>query len=111
MSRSSSTLLYLIAIGLFFGVQPDARSQQKVIFDTDMAWDWDDVGAMAVLHALADLGEAEILGMGISINGTSADWSPHTIDIINTYYNRPDIPIGKAISGGSVRDQFGQWDR
>ena len=33
----------------------------KVIFDTDMANDCDDAGALAVLHALADLGEVEIL--------------------------------------------------
>ena len=109
MSRLFISLLCFVAVGSVFTPQHLLQAQQKVIFDTDMAWDWDDVGALAVLHALADLGEAEILGMGISINGTSADWSPHTIDIINTYYNRPDIPIGKAISGGSVRDQFGQW--
>ena len=35
----------------------------KVIFDTDMLTDFDDVGALACLHALADAGEAEILGL------------------------------------------------
>lgn len=34
----------------------------KVIFDTDMYTDFDDVGALAVLHTLADAGECEILG-------------------------------------------------
>lgn len=63
----------------------------KIIFDTDMASDVDDVGALAVLHALADEGEAEILGCMIS--------APHEavapcMDAINTYYGRPDIPIG-----------------
>ena len=33
----------------------------SLIFDTDMAPDYDDVGAMAVLHALADSGEVDIL--------------------------------------------------
>ena len=33
----------------------------KVIFDTDMLTDFDDVGALACLHALADAGECEIL--------------------------------------------------
>ena len=33
----------------------------SLIFDTDMAPDYDDVGALAVLHALADSGEARIL--------------------------------------------------
>lgn len=63
----------------------------KIIFDTDMSSDIDDVGALAVLHALADEGEAEILGCMIS--------APHEavapcMDAINTYYGRPDIPIG-----------------
>src|SRR5438046_2179973 len=40
--------------------RPAARPV-KVIFDTDMDSDCDDVGALAVLHALADRGEAEIL--------------------------------------------------
>ena len=35
----------------------------KIIFDTDMAGDCDDAGALAVLNALADRGEAEILAL------------------------------------------------
>ncbi|HEV7500828.1 MAG TPA: nucleoside hydrolase, partial [Vicinamibacteria bacterium] len=63
----------------------------KVIFDTDMAADVDDVGALAILHALADLGEAEILAVGIS--SRNEDVGP-VVDAINTWYGRPDIPIG-----------------
>jgi len=33
----------------------------KIIFDTDMESDVDDVAALAMLHGLADKGEAEIL--------------------------------------------------
>ena len=43
-----------------------AAEPVRVILDTDLSSDVDDVGAVAVLHALADAGEAEILGMGIS---------------------------------------------
>jgi hypothetical protein len=63
-----------------------------VIFDTDFGPDVDDVGALAVLHALADRGEAEILGVMISTHGDPE--SPRAIDAVNTYYGRPDIPIG-----------------
>jgi inosine-uridine nucleoside N-ribohydrolase len=63
----------------------------KVIFDTDMAADVDDVGALAILHAMADLGEAEILAVGIS--SRNEDVGP-VVDAINTWYGRPDIPIG-----------------
>ena len=37
----------------------------KIILDTDISPDYDDVGAMAVLHALAKRGEAEILATDI----------------------------------------------
>lgn len=33
----------------------------KIIFDTDLGPDYDDVGALAFLHAMADSGKAEIL--------------------------------------------------
>ena len=64
---------------------------KKIIFETDMSTDVDDVGALAVLHALADTGEAEILAISfneVHPSGASA------ICAINTWYNRGDIPIG-----------------
>ena len=63
----------------------------KIIFDTDMAEDVDDVGALALLHALADAGEAEILGCMVSV---PHEYVGPCIDVINTFYGRPDIPIG-----------------
>lgn len=63
----------------------------SVILDTDFAGDVDDVGALAVLHALADAGEAEILGVTISSGNR---YAARAVDTINTYYGRPDIPIG-----------------
>jgi inosine-uridine nucleoside N-ribohydrolase len=66
----------------------------RIIFDTDFGPDVDDVGALAILHALADRGEAEILGVMVS---TSGDFdAPRAVDVVNTYYGRPDIPIGLA---------------
>ena len=65
----------------------------KIIFDTDMAEDVDDAGALAVLHALANRGEAEILGTMISARN---EWIGPCLDAINTYYGRPDLPIGNV---------------
>jgi len=62
-----------------------------IILDTDMDSDFDDTGAMATLHALADNGECRILAV---MHSTSTPWSVGVIDAINTYYGRPDIPIG-----------------
>jgi hypothetical protein len=38
----------------------------RIILDTDMSGDCDDAGALALLHALADQGECEILATVVS---------------------------------------------
>lgn len=63
----------------------------KVLLDVDLAEDVDDAGAVAVLHALADRGEAEILGFTVS---SKNEWVVPCLDAINTWYGRPDAPIG-----------------
>ena len=62
-----------------------------VIFDTDLGGDYDDVGALGMLHALADRGEVKILAT------LSSNLSPLVvpgISVINTYFGRPEVPIG-----------------
>ncbi len=68
-----------------------AADRLKVIFDTDIDGDNDDVAAAAILHAFADEGRLEILAMGVV---SLHPYSPACLDAINTYYGRPDIPIG-----------------
>jgi inosine-uridine nucleoside N-ribohydrolase len=75
----------------------------KVIFDTDYTTDCDDPGALAVLHALADLGELEILATGAS---TGRPKAPGAIDVVNTYYGRPDIPISATKKGPTFQSAF-----
>jgi|GEM_PF-209067 len=60
----------------------------------------DDVGAVAVLHALADKCEAEILAIGISDRQEKAILA---LDAMNTWYNRPDLPIGVVKSDDAPR--------
>lgn len=69
----------------------DEHRPVRIIFDTDIESDVDDVGAVALLHALTDLGEAEILAMGVSAGNP---WCAPCLDALNTYFGRPDIPIG-----------------
>ena len=75
----------------------------RIIYDTDMAGDVDDVGALAILHAMADLGEAEILAAGISSRNEHVG---PCLDAINTWYGRPDLPIGyqRGIQAGYPTD-------
>ncbi len=85
------------------GTKATAKSvPARLLFDTDLESDVDDVGAVAVLHALADQGEVTILGMGLSVKHP---WSAPCLDALNTYYGRPDLPIGvpkgKAPDSGS----------
>ena len=62
-----------------------------VIFDTDMGPDYDDVGAITLLHAFADKGEAIILA---TIASTKYEGVAPVLNVLNTYFKRPDIPIG-----------------
>lgn len=77
-----------------------AAGAVPVILDTDLATDADDAGAVALLHALAGQGEAEILAMGVSV---ANDHSALALDAINTFFRRPDIPIGTTKAGDAYR--------
>ena len=76
----------------------------KIIFDTDMIGDYDDVGAMAVLHKLADAGECEILA---TVSSTHSNASIGTVELLNAWYGRPGIPVGavkgEGVGGGSEK--------
>jgi len=62
-----------------------------VIFDSDMGPDYDDVGAITLLHAFADSGLAKILA---TVASTKYEGVAAVFDAFNTYFNRPDILIG-----------------
>jgi inosine-uridine nucleoside N-ribohydrolase len=66
-------------------------AQVPVIFDTDIGPDFDDVGAMALLHAFADKGEAKILA---TISCNTFHTTVPTLSVLNNYFHRPDLPIG-----------------
>ncbi len=108
MRKKLPVWVKMIVPALILLKAPLAYAQEKVIFDTDIGPDWDDVGAIATLHALADLGEAEILAMMVSSGGHSATWGPPCLDAFNTFYSRPDIPIGVAEDGPEFGSSYNQ---
>ena len=63
----------------------------RIVFDTDMCGDYDDVGALAVLNALADAGECKILGV---VSSSRSSPALGMCEIINKSYGRVDIPMG-----------------
>lgn len=75
----------------------------KIVFDTDMANDCDDAGALAVLNALADLGEAEILAV-VTNRKDPSNASAAACSAINTWYGRGDVPIGTDKDGAKTKN-------
>src|SRR5580692_7744126 len=65
-----------------------------VIFDTDMGNDIDDALALAMLHALSDRGECELIGVTLTNAHPSA--VPY-IRMLNRFYGRGGLPVGAAI--------------
>ncbi|HEX3768100.1 MAG TPA: nucleoside hydrolase [Puia sp.] len=70
----------------------------EVIFDTDFGPDYDDVGAITLLHGFADSGFIKILATMASSKHKNA---AAAISVFNTYFNRPETPIG-VVRGKAV---------
>jgi hypothetical protein len=82
-------MVTLVLLGLLCGRA--GAEAPKIIFDTDITGDVDDVLALAMCHTLADRGACELLGVTISKNNPL---TASFVDAQNTFYGRPDLPIG-----------------
>ena len=74
----------------------------RLIIDTDMSTDCDDVGAVCIAHSLVSRGEAEILAI---VHNTGLDAGVGAVAVLNTYFGRPNIPLG-AYKGTAVAPSF-----
>ncbi len=83
-------LLLLAFMMLPFPVLFSAE-RPKIIFDTDITGDVDDVLALAMCHSLADRGACELLGVTVSKNNPL---TASFVDAQNTMYGRADLPVG-----------------
>ena len=81
----------------------------RLIFDTDIMGDVDDVGTVALLHALASRGEVQILAMGVSAKNP---WCPLCLDALNGLKDRQSwdqtavLYAVRGLNGGLA----GYWD-
>jgi len=78
----------------------------KVIFDTDLGPDYDDVGALAFLHAMADSGKVEILA---TVASNKHELVAPAIEVINTYFGRPGLPLGAPKTNGVNLGSSQHW--
>jgi len=72
-------------------ILPAAAAPVKIIFDTDIGNDVDDVLALSLLHALQSRGECELLAVTIT---KPDELAGPFVDAMNTFYGHPGIPIG-----------------
>jgi len=63
----------------------------KIIFDTDIGGDADDLGALVMLHNFVDKGECELLAV---MSWAHDEYAVSAVDAVNRYYRHPNIPIG-----------------
>jgi purine nucleosidase len=91
----------LVAV-LLLAVAPAAAADPvRVIFDTDMGNDVDDALALAMIHAFESRGEARLLAVTVTKDSRSA--APF-VDLVNTFYGRPSIPVGVVKHGKTPND-------
>ena len=73
-----------------------AQTPTGIIFDTDMGNDVDDALALAMLHAFQSRHEINLLAVTVTKDNK---WAAPYVDVVNTFYGRPEIPIGTVRNG------------
>lgn len=103
-------ILAQLALALLFlpGCKPETASQDtvKIIFDTDFGPDYDDVGALAFLHAMADSGKAEILA---TLSCNRHEMVGPGIEVLNTWFGRAGLPLGAPKSAAVDLGSWQHW--
>lgn len=79
-----------LLIGMIF-LSVNSFAQTKIIFDTDIGGDADDLGALAMLHHFVDRKECELMAV---MCWSTEQYAVSAIDAVNRYYAHPHIPIG-----------------
>jgi pyrimidine-specific ribonucleoside hydrolase len=108
MKKFKLVLLAIACLAIIPACNPTKTVNQpvKIIFDTDFGPDYDDVGALAFLHAMADSGKAEILA---TVSSNQYELVAPCLNIMNIYFNRPDLPIGSPKSHGVSMSASQHW--
>ena len=102
------SVLFFLVFSILIGCRESRQDKERVrvIFDTDMGPDYDDVGAITLLHAFADKDEAEILA---TVASTKFEGVAAVLNVLNTYFKRPDMPIGVPKGEALELRDFQHW--
>jgi purine nucleosidase len=90
------TGILVFSLVIAFSSIVSAQNPTSIIFDTDMGNDVDDALALAMLHAFQDRHEVRLLAVTITKDNK---WAAPYVDVVNTFYGRPEIPIGMVRNG------------
>ncbi|MFW6372010.1 MAG: hypothetical protein ACOC10_12475, partial [Bacteroidota bacterium] len=100
-----SYLLFAFTIGE--SSEAEAGNDLRVIIDTDLGPDVDDVPAVAQLHALADLNEVEILA---TVHTASFNFGPGALSALNKWHGR-EVPVGAIHVEGLYNVWLGEYTK
>jgi inosine-uridine nucleoside N-ribohydrolase len=101
------SVVAVVALGVAAGATPAPASPERgptrLIIDTDFGQWWDDMASLAAAHSAADQGRVRILGM---VSDVDNPWNAPALDALNTWYGRPDIPIGVTAGAAPVDQNY-----
>jgi inosine-uridine nucleoside N-ribohydrolase len=83
---------------LLFAASLAQAAPVKLIFDTDMGNDVDDVMALCMIHNLQKRGACELLAVTLTKDHPQA---AAFTDVVNTFFGAPDTPIGVVRNGAA----------
>ena len=92
---------FLLAIAMTVAVvsgcgRSSSNKPINLIMETDIGNDIDDALAMDIIYKAMDAGKVNLLGVCINKEGTAPG---EFIDILNTWYGHPEVPIGIIHNG------------
>ncbi|WP_394844488.1 nucleoside hydrolase [Pendulispora brunnea] len=93
MRKSAAVLVLAATISASPSLEAveECDAPPPILIDTDICAAVDDVAALAMANVMHSRGEARLLGVLVNTRG---DAGAAAVDVVNTYYGHPDIPIG-----------------
>ena len=88
------TLAFITVLAV--GMSARATNAPRIILDSDVSGDYDDIGAMATLFNLEAEGKCRVLGIASS---SAYPWSVPLVETIARSFGRGDLPIARSVPG------------